>query len=229
MAAVRPGDGPIHQDHIVRLVDLDDLEVTNGDPLVPPPARHFLTLLDLPALAAVGGVRTNAAPRAVVPLNAVAGPQAVKVMLLHHARGPAPLDVSDDIHVADLGEDSQSQLLPHLDRRVSVFEPEFSNESRRLAGGLGDGFDLRLGPGLGPLAADGRDVPALGPRRQASRLFAIAELNGAVAVALGSAHLQDGARTGLDHGDSDGISIFTVNLRHSDFATEKTDSHGSHT
>src|SRR6266446_1098226 len=212
MAAVGPGDGPVNQKNVIGLVDPDDFEVADGDPLVPPPARHFLSLLDLSAVAAVGGVRTNAAPRAVVPLNAVAGPQAVKVMLLHHPRGPAPLDVSDDVHVADLGEDSQGQLLPHLDRRVSVFEPELPNESRGLTRGLRHGLDFRFGPRLGALAADNRDVSALGARRQAPRLLAVPELDGAVPVALCSAHLQDRARTGLDHGDPDGISIFTVNL-----------------
>src|SRR5262245_34743215 len=133
MAAVGPGDGTIHQDDIVGLVDLDDFEVADGEPLVSPPARACLSLLDLSAVAAVGGVRTDAAPRTVVPLNAVARAQTVKVMLLHHACRPATLDVADHIDVGDLGEDAQGQLLPHLDRRVAVFEPELPNVPRGLA------------------------------------------------------------------------------------------------
>ena len=69
-------------------------------------------------------------------------------------------------------------------------------------------------------------MAALRTRGQAPRLLAVTQLHGRVAIALGSANLQDETRTRLDHGDADGTTIFTVDLRHSDFTTQKTDRHG---
>src|SRR5579859_7133222 len=69
VSAVGAGDRAVNQHDIVWLVNLDDLEVANGDPLVPPPSRHLLPLLDLAAVAAIGAVTANAPPGPVMPLH----------------------------------------------------------------------------------------------------------------------------------------------------------------
>jgi hypothetical protein len=55
--------------------------------------------------------------------------------------------------------------------------------------------------------------------------LAEAELHGVVAVAIGGAHLQHVARTGLDHRDRDRFPGFVKYLCHPDLAAEQSDSH----
>src|SRR5262245_30429770 len=72
--AVGARNGPVDKDHVIRLIDADDLQVANGDPLVSPSPRHLLSFFDLAAVSAVGAVTADAASRPVMALHAVTGP-----------------------------------------------------------------------------------------------------------------------------------------------------------
>jgi hypothetical protein len=52
-----------------------------------------------------------------------------------------------------------------------------------------------------------------------------ADLEGLVAVAIGGAHLHDGARTRLDHGDGNEVAALHEALGHSEFLADEAE-HG---
>src|SRR5882724_2400596 len=83
-AAVGAGDGAADQDEVLLGIDADHLEVAGGDALGAVAAGHALAALGA-AAAAVAGVRADAARRAVVLLDAVAGRQAGEAVPLHDA------------------------------------------------------------------------------------------------------------------------------------------------
>src|SRR6185437_16918365 len=85
-AAVGARDSSLDQDDVVLGVDANDGQVANRDALVAVAAGHASALLGS-AAAAVAGQRADAAGRAVVLLDAVAGWQAGEVVPLHHACG----------------------------------------------------------------------------------------------------------------------------------------------
>src|SRR5690348_31665 len=97
-AAVGAGDGSADQQEVVLEVDLDDVEVPDGDPAVAVLPGGEVAELG-PAAAAIAGVRAGAAGGAVDLLGAVGGGQALEVVPLHDARVAAPLAGADDVNV----------------------------------------------------------------------------------------------------------------------------------
>jgi hypothetical protein len=64
------------------------------------------------------------------------------------------------------------------------------------------------------------DMTSLTASGQAARLIEKAELNGIVAIAIGSAQLEYAARTCLEYGDRDCSPGFVKNLSHPDLTAE---------
>src|SRR5581483_2886823 len=91
--------------------------------------------------------------------------------------------------------------------------------------GLGGQFDPGGLPNLLPLTADRRDMAAFRFSREPAGLILEAELHGGITIPVRSADLQHHARARLDHGDRDARSGLVEDLRHADFATQKSFSH----
>src|SRR4051812_2096744 len=89
-AAIWPRHGPAHQDQMILAVDLDDVQVTDGDARVAVAPGHFVALFRTTATA-VRGVRANGTGGAVVLLDTVAGRQTAEAVPLHGTSGAAAL------------------------------------------------------------------------------------------------------------------------------------------
>ncbi len=63
-------------------------------------------------------------------------------------------------------------------------------------------------------------MAALGPAGLATRLIEETHLHGVVTIAFLIAHLQDGTRADLQHGDGSDLARLVVHLRHADFQTQ---------
>ena len=97
---------------------------------------------------------------------------------------------------------------------------EFANEPLGFGVGLGDRLNAGGGTLLLTLALQTGDVAALAAAGQTTGLVQESELDRFVAVAVGRLHLEDMARTRLDHGNRNYVSGGVKNLRHPDLAAE---------
>ena len=113
-------------------VELDDPQIAGGCAAIPVSSSRFMAELR-PAAAAVAGMRADAAGRAVMLLDAVAGGQAGKVVPFHRAGGSAPFAGADHVDRLDVLEHvGRSQDSADLGvRRLS--QTELPDKPLRLA------------------------------------------------------------------------------------------------
>ena len=183
-------------------------------------AGHFVAFEDVVRV----GVHADGADVAMDLFHAVTGPLAGEIVPFHGPGRAAALGDAADVDRLDLGEDVDLQLLADLDflpgGKPVPGGAELANEP------LGFGVRLlqRLNAGGGtlllPLALQPGDVAALAAAGQATGLVQEPELHRFVTVAVGRLHLEDMARTRLDHGHRDYPPGGVKNLRHPDLAAE---------
>jgi hypothetical protein len=94
-------------------------------------------------------------------------------------------------------------------------------------------FATRLGhcsfggaPSLPP-AAEGRHVTTTRPISLATRELPEADLDGIIAISTHSSDLRNNTRPSFNHRDGDDDAVSIIDLRHSDFSTEKSDRHNN--
>src|SRR5207302_7263865 len=197
-----------------------DVEVADGDAAVAVAARHLVAQLR-PAAAAVAGVRTDRAGRAVVLLDAVAGRQAGKAVALHRPGGAATLAGADHVHPLDFLEDLAGRQLRTDFQLSRPVQAELADVALRLH----VRFLRDLHAGGGQLLAAFRfdlagDVAAFGQGRLVARLVEETELHGVVAVAVLGANLEDGAGADFQDGDGGHFALLVVDLGHTDLQAE---------
>src|SRR5258708_3185459 len=78
---------------------------------------------------------------------------------------------------------------------------------------------------LSPVRRTRRTVPPPATGAIRGRFSPKPHLEGARAIPPGRPHLKNKAGALLDHGDRDRAPILPIDLRHSDFPTQKSDSH----
>src|SRR6516162_3749522 len=97
-AAVGPWDCAAHEEQVVFLIDLDNVEVAHGNLAVAILTSGEMAFLG-PAAAAVRGHGGGAAGLAMDFLGAVGSGHALEIVPFHDARVAAPLARADDVDV----------------------------------------------------------------------------------------------------------------------------------
>ena len=130
----------------------------------------------------------------------------------------AALGDAGNIDRLDVGEDVDLEFLADL--KAVDGRAEFANEPLGFGVGLGDRLNAGGGTLLLTLALETGDVAALAAAGQTTGFIQESELDRFVAVAVGRLHLEDMARTRLDHRNRNYVSAWVKNLRHPDLAAE---------
>ena len=118
-------------------------------------------------------------------------------MPLHGAGRAAALGDAGDIDGLDVGKDVDLEFLADL--QALDGRAEFANEPLGFGAGLGDRLNAGGGTLLLTFALKTGDVAALAAAGQTTGLIQESELDRFVAIAVGRLHLEDMARTRLDH------------------------------
>src|SRR5690554_816873 len=197
-AAASTGNRALDEHQALVEVDSVNGETAHGDPVTTHPAGHLLALEH----AARGGGCTDRARLAVVAVRTVRCGDTGEVVTLHDTGETLALAGADDVDLGARLEDVDCELLAE---RVLT--------SIRSAH-------------LGEVAArrDACLVEVTGGRlvRLARVDLAVGDLDRAVAVNLGSAHLGDDVRGDLDDGDRDELVVFIPDLGHAELGAQQT-------
>ena len=220
-ATVGAGNGAANEDDVVFGIDVDDVEITDGDLLGAVLSGHFLTLFGTTETPVGRDIGTT--DGAVYFLHTVARGETGKVPTLHGTGEATALGGADDIDALDFAEDFRDgQLVAYLALGGFV-EAELFDEFLGFAVGLG----RKGGSGGKTLATLGfhflGDMATLGAGGAFAALVLVADLNGFVAILFLGANLKDGARTSLDYGDGGAVALGVVNLGHAYFGADDTD------
>jgi len=197
-------DGADQEQQVPVGVDLHDPDVARGDPLVALAAGH-LQALDHPARIAVRADRAAVAEELV---GAVALGVDGEVVPLDHAGRAHALAGTDHVHALAGAEDVAAHVLTDLVLRgIFVRDPALLQ--------VADRRQLRL-----------REVALHRLRHVLGSAGQEAELEGGVAVLLGSLLLDHGVGARLEHGHGVARAGLIVETGHADLAAEKLDGHG---
>src|SRR5690606_12788506 len=174
VAAVRPGHRPANEQRVVLGIHLDDLQIPNGATHIAVLAGHLQ-----PGKHARRISRRPDRPHPAVNLFRTMGSAlAAEVVPLHRAGVTTTLRRPDHVDKLDALKVSDGQGLPNLQAVLFARRPKLAKQTLRLGVSPLAWLDTRGLPGPLPLAADLRNMTALGPRREAARLVVKSELNG---------------------------------------------------
>ena len=194
------GDAPFHDQDVLLGVGAYDREVLNGGSGAAVTAGVHLALEDVGR-----GGRSAGRTGAAVVVRTVGGGAAVGVVAAYGSAEPAPFAGAGDIDAVARLEEVYAEVLSHL-VAVGVVYADLADESH--------GAGARL---LEVSQHRSRDV-LLAPSVEA-------DLQGAVAVFLDAALLEDRTGTGENEGHGYGRTVLVVDLGHPEFLAEQSYRH----
>src|SRR5687767_8448772 len=196
-------DAAAHEEQALLGVDAHHLDVQRGDALVAHVTRHAQAL-DHAARERAGADR----PAVAEVLVRAVGRAHAEAVPLHHAREALALRGADHVDALARAEDVDGDLLADLVLlELLGADPALAQRLRRRDRGL-------------------RAVPLERLGGVARCALAVAELEGAVAVAVRGLLLHDAVRLGVQHGHGDALPFVVEQLGHADLAAHELDRHG---
>ena len=192
-AALGAGDGTAHGDDAQLGINLDHVQVQDGDLLVAHLTGAVAALVDV----AGGGAGAQGTLMTVDRAAAVGHALDGGAVALNNALEAVALADAGDVHAVARGKDVGLQLVAHL-VLGAVLQSELLQDL------------LELGQTCLLLMADLR----LGELALGNSL--ITQLNGLIAILLGGLLLHHSAGAGLDHGHGDHAASFIEDLGHAD-------------
>jgi len=151
-------------------------------------------------------------------LHTVSGPLTGEIMPLHGTGRASALGNAGDINCFDIDKDIDLDFLADL--KAVTGRAEFANKPFGFGVRLGNRLNASGGALLLTLAIETGNVAALAAAGQTTGFVQESELNRFITVAVRRLHLEDVARTRLDHGNRNYAYSRVKNLRHPDLAAE---------
>jgi hypothetical protein len=148
-----------------------------------------------------------------------------EVVPAHSTREPAATRNTNNINELHCLEERWGERLTNMQPMRVIGGAKFPKPPWGLAARLWNGT-LRGTPDLPP-TAEGRNVTTTRPIGFAARELPEADLDGIVAIPTDGSDLRNNTGPSFDHRDGNNDTIGIINLRHSDFSTEKSDRHRS--